>query len=212
LGRSFGSAAFACAVLAIVTLSVVGCGGDQGANNGEGIETFTGVAPDDPGPIHVHGLGVNPADEALFIATHTGLYRVEKGASQAERVGENYQDTMGFTTAGPNRFLGSGHPDARDLQSGTPPLLGLILSEDGGKTWKPVSLYGEADFHVLRYLGERIYGYDASNDRLMVSRDTGQSWTEHRPPAPIIDLAADPDDPDHIVATNAGELPGTRGL
>ena len=41
--------------------------------------------------------GVNPADGALFIATHTGLYRVEEGERKAERVGERYQDTMGFT-------------------------------------------------------------------------------------------------------------------
>jgi len=26
----------------------------------------------DPGPIHVHGLGINPSDGALFVATHTG--------------------------------------------------------------------------------------------------------------------------------------------
>ena len=76
---------------------------------------------------------------------------------------------MGFTIAAPDLFLGSGHPDARDLQAGTPPLLGLIRSKDAGKTWQPVSLSGEADFHVLRYLGNRIYGYDATNDRVMGS-------------------------------------------
>ena len=194
------------ATLAIVAFVLAACGG------GEGPETFTGIAPDDPGPIHVHGLGVDPSDGALFIATHTGLYRVEEGETKAERVGEKYQDTMGFTIAGPDLFLGSGHPDARDLQNGTPPLLGLIRSKDDGRTWTPVSLSGEADFHVLRYLGNRVYGYDATNDRLMVSRDSGKTWTEHQPPAPILDLAADPDDQDHIVAATAGELPGTQGL
>ena len=39
----------------------------------DGDETFSGVPAADPGPVHVHGLGVNPADGALFIATHTGL-------------------------------------------------------------------------------------------------------------------------------------------
>jgi photosystem II stability/assembly factor-like uncharacterized protein len=84
----------------------------------------------------------------------------------------------------PDLFLGSGHPDARDLQNGTPSLLGLNRSTDDGRTWTPVSLSGEADFHVLRYLGNRVYGYDATNDRLMVSRDAGKSWTEHQPPGP----------------------------
>jgi hypothetical protein len=193
-------------VIATIVFAVPSCGGSEGE------ETFTGIATDDPGPVHVHGLGLNPEDGALFIATHTGLYRIEEGEISAKRVGEKYQDTMGFTIAGPDLFLGSGHPDARDLQNGTPPLLGLIRSKDAGRTWTPVSLSGEADFHVLRYLGKRVYGYDATNDRLMISGDAGKTWTERQPPASIIDLAADPDDPDHIVATTAGELPGAQGL
>jgi hypothetical protein len=197
----------ASAVLATVAFLAVACVG-----GGEGPEAFTGIAPEDPGPIHVHGLGVDPNDGVLFIATHTGLYRVEEGDTKAERVGDKYQDTMGFTIAGPDLFLGSGHPDARDLQSGTPPLLGLIRSKDDGRTWTPVSLSGEADFHVLRNLGNRVYGYDATNDRLMVSRDAGNSWNQHQPPAPILDLAADPQSSDHVLATTAGELPGNQGL
>jgi hypothetical protein len=194
------------AILAIVAFVLVSCGGGQGP------QTFTGIAPEDPGPIHVHGLGVDPDDRALFIATHTGLYRVERGETKAERVGEKYQDTMGFTIAGPDLFLGSGHPDARDLQNGAPPLLGLIRSKDEGRTWTPVSLSGEADFHVLRFLGNRVYGYDATNDRLMISRDGGQRWKERRAPAPIVDLAADPSEPEHIVATTSGEITGGEGL
>ena len=198
----FGSAA-----LAILAFLVVACGGGS-----EGPETFAGIAPEDPGPIHVHGLGLDPGDGALFIATHTGLYRVEKGETKVERVGDRYQDTMGFTIAAPDLFLGSGHPDARDLQNGTPPLLGLVRSTDAGVTWTPVSLSGEADFHVLRYVGGRVYGYDATNDRLMVSEDAGKTWVEHRVPAPIVDLAADPENPEHILVTTSGELPGSQGL
>ena len=103
------------------------------------------------GPVHVHGLGINPADGALFIATHTGLWRSGLGESKSVRVGDNNQDTMGFTVIGRDRFLGSGHPDFRtDL----PPLLGLIESNDGGRSWEPISLLGQADFHVLRSAGE----------------------------------------------------------
>lgn len=152
----------------------------------------------DPGPVHVHGLGVNPADGALFIATHTGMYRVEEGERKAERVADRYQDTMGFTIVGPNRFLGSGHPDLRD---DLPPLLGLIESTDSGESWRPISLLGEADFHVLRFVGERVYGYDASNDRLLVSADRGRTWNELEKPGPLIDLAVDPGDQRRIVAT-----------
>lgn len=137
-----------------------------------------------------------------FIATHTGLYRAPEGERKAERVGQSYQDTMGFTVAGPDYFFGSGHPDVEALQEGTPPLLGLIESRDGGESWKPISLLGEADFHVLRFTGDRIYGYDASNERLMVSNDDGRNWNELAVPSPLIDLAANPAKPAHLLATS----------
>jgi photosystem II stability/assembly factor-like uncharacterized protein len=175
--------------------------------SGDGGETFSGVPADDPGPVHVHGLGVNPADGALFIATHTGLYRVEKDERRAERIGGRYQDTMGFTIIGPNRFLGSGHPDLNEArEKNLPSLLGLIESTDSGETWQPISLLGEADFHVLRFAGERVYGYDSSNDRLLVSGDRGRSWEQLQKPGPLVDLAVDPGNSRRIVATSAGGL------
>lgn len=170
----------------------------------EGDDVFTGVPVVDPGPIHVHGLGIDPADGSLFIATHTGLFRVGNDSRKAVRVAERYQDTMGFSIVGPNRFLGSGHPDARE--SGLPSRLGLIESTDAGKTWTPISLLGEADFHVLRSAGRHVYGYDASNDRLLGSTDEGQSWEELELPGPIVDLAPDPSDPQRLVATAVGGL------
>lgn len=166
------------------------------------------LAPtEDPGPIHVHGLGINPRDGTLFIATHTGMWRVDVTEQKAERVGDKLQDTMGFTIVGADRFLGSGHPDPRDIRDRRlPPLLGLIESTDAGSTWRPISLLGQADFHILRSFGKRIYGYDATNDRLLVSLDAGRSWEKRQRPAPLIDLAADPDDPERLVAA------GERGL
>ena len=170
--------------------------------------TFTDLPRPDPGPVHVHGLGVNPDDKALFIATHTGLYRVGEQQRNAQRVGgARYQDTMGFTIIGPNRFLGSGHPDITEArEKGLPPLLGLIESDDAGKTWQPISLLGEADFHVLRSAGRRVYGYDASNNRLLHSADEGRTWTELEKPGPLVDLAVRPGDPRRLVATTAGNL------
>jgi hypothetical protein len=196
--------------LAVIGLLAVGgllwlSGG--GGGGGGGGETFSGVPAADPGPVHVHGLGVNPADGALFIATHTGLYKVDEGERKAERVGDRYQDTMGFTIVGPNRFLGSGHPDLNDArEQNLPPLLGLIESTDRGESWEPISLLGEADFHVLRFAGERVYGYDASNDRLLVSGDRGRSWNQLEKPGPLVDLAVDPADERRIVVASAGGL------
>jgi hypothetical protein len=62
----------------LVFLAVLGVVGTLAAAaliwlSSEGDETFSRVPAADPGPVHVHGLGINPADEALFIATHTGL-------------------------------------------------------------------------------------------------------------------------------------------
>jgi hypothetical protein len=166
-----------------------------------------GSSTADPGPVHVHGLGIDPADGALFIATHTGLFRADEGKSKAVRVGDSHQDTMGFAVVGANRFVGSGHPDLRE---DLPPLLGLIESTDAGESWRPISMLGEADFHVLRSAGERVYGYDASNDRLLASADAGRTWSELERPVPLVDLAADPADSLHVVAAGVSDL--SQGL
>lgn len=157
----------------------------------------------DAGPVHVHGLGVSPADGALFIATHTGLFRVGERETNAVRVGDSRQDTMGFTIAGEKRFLGSGHPDLRD---DLPPLLGLIESADDGRSWTSISLLGETDFHVLRSAGTWVYGYDVTNDRFLASSDVGRTWDERVRPAPLLDLAVDPGDDERLLATGASDL------
>ena len=190
-------------------LGVVAVAGLLIANDDEA--SFSGLPAADAGPIHVHGLGINPADGSLFIATHTGLWRVPEGVRKATRVGDRFQDTMGFTVVGPNHFLGSGHPDINEArEKGLPSLLGLVESTDAGKSWRPISLLGKADFHVLRFAGERVYGYDATNERLLVSADRGRSWKELGMPGGIIDLAVDPGDRARIVAAAASE--GEQGL
>jgi hypothetical protein len=176
-------------------------------DNSPARDSLAEVIASDPGPIHVHGLGINPKDGSLFIATHTGLWRTPAGETTAERVSDHMQDTMGFTIIGPDRFLGSGHPDQRQYRDeGLPPLLGLIESTDGGESWQPISLLGEADFHVLRSNGNRIYGFDATNERLMFSRDAGRTWTERRPPAPLFDMAVSPSNLSYLVASGEGGL------
>jgi hypothetical protein len=195
LERGLGLATVAIVVVAAAAVWRLAGGGEEG----------TSAA--DPGPVHVHGLGINPADGALFIATHTGLYRSGEGEPTAVRVGDSRQDTMGFTIVDADRFLGSGHPDAREDM---PPLLGLIESTNEGRSWEPVSLLGEADFHVLRSAGERVYGYDVTNDRLMRSEDAGRSWAQVDRPAPLVDLAPDPADANHLMAAGASDI--ARGL
>ena len=194
----------------VITLATVlaaggvlaGCGG---GNDGESGAAFTGVpvALQDPGAIHIHGLGFDATANVLYLATHTGLFELLPGSSKAVRIGESRQDTMGFSAVRSNLWLGSGHPDGR---SDEPPHLGLISSSDQGRTWRRVSLSGKADFHVLRARGKQIYGYDVRAELLLVSSDEGKSWTTRPVPEPLLDLAIDPKRPSHLVASGSAVL------
>jgi len=178
---------------AAAALLVAGCGGDD--------PTSTGAADDglvvDAGPEHIHGLGINPADGALYIATHRGLWRAPEGQSKAQPVGDTRHDLMGFTVAGPDRFLASGHPG---VPGDLPPQLGLQRSTDAGRNWQPVSLLGRADLHVLRAAGPRIYGVDSATGVLLTSADGGRSWDQRTPPAAMFDAAIAPGRPARLVA------------
>ena len=185
-----GVAALAIAVLA-ASLLASGGGGEAGGSGSEG--GAQSIAD-------VHGVGVDPRDGALYIATHTGLFRSPAGAATAKRVDAPEQDLMGFSVAGPGRFVASGHPGPGQ---GLPSSLGLIESRDGGRTWRSLSLQGEADLHVLRAAGNSAYAYDG---RLRVTRDGGKSWQELSGPDEIVDLAPSPSDPRRVAAATGGGL------
>jgi photosystem II stability/assembly factor-like uncharacterized protein len=203
--------------LAAASAVLAGCGGGTPAEEPRGAfpaptaeerppPAAEAPAPDAPDPVHVHGLGLE-ADGTLLIATHNGLFRLAPGGSRAEVVGETRHDLMGFTVAGRDRLLASGHPDLRGMsEDGLPPHLGLVESLDGGETWRSVSLLGEADFHALRVAGEHVYGFDATHGRLLASTDGGATWEEREADGALLDLVVDPADPEHLLAT------GERGL
>ena len=170
------------------------CGQDD-STSGAGQDT----AVEDAAALrHIHGLGIDPSDGRLFIATHHGLFTAAEGETTPEKVGESGQDIMGFSVVGPDRFIGSGHPA---IDQDLPPHLGLIESRDGGQTWQNVSLLGEADFHVLEHSGGKIYGFDGTQGRLMVSSDGGRNWDERTPPAGVFGLAIDPGNASRVVAS-----------
>lgn len=144
---------------------------------------------------HIHGIGVNPGDGNVYVATHQGLFRF--GESSPQRVGEDRSDIMGFMVAGPNVFLASGHPSPG---TDAPSNLGLLRSIDAGVSWEAVSLYGDSDFHDLSGVGTRLYGLDSSDGTIKRSDDAGAGWTT----GPVLnarDLDVDPDDPDRVLAT-----------
>lgn len=160
---------------------------------------------------HIHSLDVNPADDTLYVASHQGLFA--HGADGFDRVGEERFDAMSFTIAGPDRFLMSGHPEPG---AEAPPHLGLAESTDSGRTWKSISLEGEADFHALEAAGDRVYGVDSQSGRLMFTED-GNQWSDLGQ-LPAADVAAHPGNPDKLLLTDGRgslvrlEVPGLPQL
>ena len=174
------------AAIAVVALSLAACGGSDTARRQAAELT------------HIHGLGAS--GNGLYVATHNGLFEVAD--EQIRPVGTAAHDLMGFTVAGPNDLLASGHPDLRvdSLQiEGKPPLLGLVHSTDG-VTWEPLSLLGEADFHSLVAAHDRVYGFDGTTGRFLVSEDR-QDWETRAAGLGIWDFAVSPDDADVVVAS-----------
>lgn len=200
------------AVVSVVATMAVLAGCSDAAPIGTGGRANDGGLTD-PGLGHVHGVGLNPADGHVYAATHFGVFGIPVPGSTGStasasdavvRVADRWQDTMGFTVAGPDEFFGSGHPDLRE---DLPGLLGFMVSRDRARTWTKVALLGTVDFHDLAVAGtgDLVYGYNATGGQLLVSADTGASW---RPRArlEIRDLTVDPGQPRHLLAATADGL------
>lgn len=188
------------AVLAAAALVLAACGNSDEPAVSEGEPAPSGTAAHsarEAGMQHIHGLGLR--GNTLYIATHSGLWVAPDGQTKARRYGQSQQDIMGFSVVSDDRFIGSGHP--HPSQQDLPPNLGLIESRDGGKTWKNISLLGEADFHVLESSGSRIYGFEGTRGRLMASSSGGRSWQPRTPPAALFSLAINPADGDSLAAS-----------
>lgn len=188
-------------LVALPAMLLAACGSDVG--EGE-VLPAPPLEGEDPGLAHVHGLGVNPADGLVYVATHFGLWRLSE-SGDPERVGDYYHDLMGFSVVGEDHFLASGHPSGGDL----PAHLGLIETTDAGQTWRSVSLLGGADFHALKAAHGKVYGYNGVGGTFMVS-DDGRAWDD-RSTVRIVDFAVAPDDPEEILATMA-ESPGETSV
>jgi hypothetical protein len=162
------------------------------------------IPPNAPAPLRLmHGLGFNPEDGSLYVATLRGLF-VIVSQDRAERIAGSFQENRGFTVVGPDTFLASGRPDLRDLADDlAPEKSGLIRSTNGGRTWSAVSLRGEASFGCLESAHGLIYGYDNSSGAFMVSRDNGKKWDTRATLPALSDIAIDPSNQDRIIATTS---------
>jgi hypothetical protein len=185
----------------LAAVALAGCGGDDGSASEDGTADLAvpWVDPDGDPPI-VGSLSINPADSTLFMATNTGLFRIPEGASKPERVTGQLEtpdgsgevsESLVVRFVGPDQLLASGHPAAG---SALPAALGLIRSEDAGKTWTSVSELGTADFHAIEPSGDQIVGALFQQSQVLVSSDDGKTWETRAAPLPLVTLEVDPDD------------------
>lgn len=148
---------------------------------------------------HVHGVGRDPGDGALLLATHEGLFRY--AADGPVRVGPSI-DLMGFSIAGPGRYYASGHPN---MVSELPQPMGLIESTDGGKSWTVLSRGGQSDFHTLTQAGDTLIAFDGELRRT----NDGRQWSTAPLPGTPRTLAANPDGSTVLATTKEGLLTST---
>jgi hypothetical protein len=206
-------------LIALVLLA--GCGGeDEPAATGAPAPTATATpAPETAEPAtpsgggsapYVGSLSVDPKSGTLMIGTGLGLFRLEAGAKRAKPVEAELTTPDGsgaissnlvLRYTGPGQLIASGHPE--EGGSALPEDLGLIRSEDDGKTWSSVSLLGEEDLHALDARGDVIAGQPVEAARVLVSEDAGKTFAERTPPSAPIDLDLDPADPQRIALTTA---------
>ena len=154
----------------------------------------------------IGSIAVDSQGGTVMLGTGLGLFRLEPGAKDAERVvGElrapdgsgSVSSNLVVRYAGPGDLIASGHPEG----GGLPENLGLMRSRDAGDTWEPVVELGEADYHILQVAGKRIAGVKAEEKAIRISGDGGQTFDERTPPDMPLDVAFDPSDPKRMVVT-----------
>jgi photosystem II stability/assembly factor-like uncharacterized protein len=154
-------------------------------------------------PPYVGALDVNPGDGSLLLATNSALWRVSSDGRrvtrQRARMGTNDVSaglTLRFT--GPDELVGSGHPG---YERSDVPILGLIRSNDGGRTWKPVARQGESDFHSLAVSGDTIAAAEGNEATAYATEDGGRSFESRATPLALLDLEVDPRSASHWIAS-----------
>lgn len=127
---------------------------------------------------HGHGLSFSSDGKTLLAPSHRGLAFYEDGAWW-EATGP-IQGFSGFSVT-ERAIYSSGHSRPGVAAAGS---AGLIRSTDGGTTWRPLALAGEADFRLLAagYRSNAIYVINARPNSVMpapglyVTHDEGKSW------------------------------------
>jgi photosystem II stability/assembly factor-like uncharacterized protein len=190
----------------LVAFAVVGCGSDKAAPPAASAVPW--VDPDGTPP-YIGSLSVNPADGSLLMGANTGLFRIPRDGGKPVKVTGRLttpggsgpvSEAMVVRFVGPDDLVGSGHPSGGG--SGLPPALGLIRSHDAGHRWESVSQLGNADFHAIAVVGDLVVAPLYGQADILLSRDGGKSFQSRVAPMALVDLAVDPADTRHWVATS----------
>lgn len=125
----------------------------------------------------IYGIGYPGNDNGLYIAANHGL-KIFKD-SKWYGTTTNQHDFMGFQAVNKG-FLASGHPE-KGLGLKDP--LGVVLSDNKGKTLNDLAFYGKKNFHFMAasYSGNGIYliGEQPSKELstgVNYSKDNGATW------------------------------------
>jgi photosystem II stability/assembly factor-like uncharacterized protein len=174
-----------------LALAVAGCAGSD--SRASQVHLAAGRA---------HALAVDPGDGTILVGTDHGLFRATAGG-RLQRVGPAGRAVTGLAFAADGALLASGHPAPG---AAGPEDLGLQRSDDGGRTWRPVSLDGQADLHLLRAVGARLYGLNSTTGTLMAATDAGRRWDVRSTPPGLTDLAVDPRAARNLVGSSDSTL------
>jgi hypothetical protein len=159
------------ALLALALVALAGCGGGS-ESGGSGSKPGPASIVDPNGnPPLVNSLEVEPGTGKLLVTTNRGFFRVDPKGGDAERISGaaiakgRSVPVGGFLEVlptGPRTLLGSGHPDRKGV---LPEFLGVMRSEDAGRTWTVIARLGEADLHRMVLKGGKLYAFDAGRRR-----------------------------------------------
>jgi hypothetical protein len=196
----------------LALLAPAGCGGSaEESGSARKASASAIVDPRGDAPL-VNSLEVEPGSGTLLITTNRGFFRIAPG-KDPERVrgtasaGGRSAPVGGFLEilpVGPKTLPGSGHPD---LRGALPQCLGVLRSEDGGRTWAVVSRLGEADLHRMVLKHDRLYAFGAVLGALLISGDGGKTFEEKvTPQQPMVELEVDPDDPESLLLASEETL------
>jgi photosystem II stability/assembly factor-like uncharacterized protein len=164
-------------------------------------------------PPYVNTLDIDPQSKDFLLTTNRGFWRISEDGTKVTQVKGTITDSgktasvgtfLEIRATGPGQLLGSGHPD----QAGTlPNFLGLLKSDDGGKTWTAVARLGDADLHKIILRHDKLYAFDAILSAMLISPDGGKTFTEEfTPRGLIIDFEVDPANEKRIIASTEDEL------